>query len=314
MDGIINVYKEAGFTSHDVVAKLRGILHQKKIGHTGTLDPQATGVLPVCLGSATKVCELLTDKDKSYRAVVRLGIQTDTLDMTGTILNEEENINVTDEEIKKVVSSYFGESMQVPPMYSALKVNGRKLCDLARKGVEIERVPRKIYISDINAYDINIEEKTFTLDVTCSKGTYVRSLCEDIGKKLGTYACMQSLVRTRSGIFEIKDAVTLAQIEENGVSDILVQVDSLFTDYPEFVAYGNDEARLMNGNIIYIEDTAVVNNLDETDYMDDKSFKEKAKLQKLESGTKIRVYNPSKEFKAIYIIEENYIKPVKMFL
>ena len=168
MDGIINVYKEAGFTSHDVVAKLRGVLGQKKIGHTGTLDPMATGVLPVCCGKATKVCELLADRDKTYQAVCQLGIVTDTQDMTGTVLEENSIRNITEEEVKAAVSSFLGESMQIPPMYSALKVNGKKLYELAREGKTVEREARPITISKIDILQMNLEEQIFSLEVTCS--------------------------------------------------------------------------------------------------------------------------------------------------
>ena len=183
MNGIINVYKERGFTSHDVVAKLRGILHMKKIGHTGTLDPDATGVLPVCLGKATKVCGLLTDKDKTYRAVVKLGVMTNTEDMTGEILAKHP-VLVTKEQIERAVSKFVGEIEQVPPMYSAIKINGKKLYEYARAGEKVEIEPRKIeiYKIDLNKYDKNI----ISFVVSCSKGTYIRSLCEDIAGKLNT--------------------------------------------------------------------------------------------------------------------------------
>ena len=180
MDGIINVHKEKGYTSHDVVAKLRGILHQKKIGHTGTLDPDATGVLPVCLGRATKVCELLTDKQKTYVARVRLGAVTDTQDMTGTVL-EEHPVDVTKEEIHRVVSAFSGEIWQTPPMYSAVKVNGRRLYELARQGVDVERKKRKITVYSIEMTEFFPETSEFVMEVTCSKGTYIRTLCHDIG-------------------------------------------------------------------------------------------------------------------------------------
>lgn len=238
MDGIINVYKEAGFTSHDVVAKLRGILHQKKIGHTGTLDPEATGVLPVCCGKATKVCELLTDKDKSYRAVCRLGIETDTQDLTGNILNKYDTGDLTEENIRKCVSEFQGDIMQIPPMYSALKVNGKKLYELAREGKTIERKARQVHIESIDIIDIDMGKYIFTMDVTCSKGTYIRTLCHDIGKKLGIAASMESLVRTRVSIFELKDAMTLSQIQKLADEDMdrlkekIITVDSLFPDYP----------------------------------------------------------------------------------
>ena len=184
MDGILNVYKEKGFTSHDVVAKLRGIFHQKKIGHTGTLDPDATGVLPVCLGKATKVCELLTDKDKTYHAIVQLGIVTDTQDTSGKILEEHE-VEVTFEQIQKVASDFVGDLMQIPPMYSAIKVNGKKLYELARAGQEIKREPRKIQVFSLELGEYDEANHTFEMNVHCGKGTYIRTICHDIGQALG---------------------------------------------------------------------------------------------------------------------------------
>ena len=192
--GIINVYKEAGYTSFDVVAKMRGILGIKKIGHTGTLDPDATGVLPVCIGKATKVCDLLTDKDKTYEAVMRLGVVTDTQDMTGQVL-EEHAVTVTEDAVRRAVGQFVGQIEQVPPMYSALKVGGQKLCNLARKGIEVERKPRPVTIYEIRIK--NIALPLVTMEVHCSKGTYIRTLCADIGEVLGVGACMESLVRTR---------------------------------------------------------------------------------------------------------------------
>ena len=186
INGIVNVYNEKDFTSHDVVAKLRGILKQKKIGHTGTLDPQAVGVLPVCLGNATKLCELLTDKEKTYQATLILGVTSDTEDMTGEvkrITSEDEVKKLDKEKIIEVIKSFVGEYNQVPPMYSALKVNGKKLYELAREGKEIERKPRKVEILDVDVSIVDLPKIVFT--VTCSKGTYIRSLCRDIGEKLG---------------------------------------------------------------------------------------------------------------------------------
>ena len=175
--GIINVYKEKGFTSHDVVAKLRGICKQKKIGHTGTLDPEAVGVLPVCLGSATKLCDMLTDKTKEYVAVLKLGVVTDTQDLTGTIL-EEHPVTVTEEQIREVIFSFQGDQLQIPPMYSALKVNGKKLYELAREGKEVERAARPITIHEIEILKEELPE--ITIRVSCSKGTYIRTLCHDV--------------------------------------------------------------------------------------------------------------------------------------
>ena len=186
--GVINIYKEPGFTSHDVVAKLRGILRQKKIGHTGTLDPAAEGVLPVCLGKGTKLCDLLTDKRKTYQAVLLLGTETDTQDMTGTILSEKPTEQLTEPAVRGAAESFVGPYMQVPPMYSALKVNGKKLYELARAGKEVERAARPVEIYDLQIDAVELPRVTMT--VTCSKGTYIRTLCYDIGRKLGCGGCL----------------------------------------------------------------------------------------------------------------------------
>ena len=212
MDGIIVIRKEKGYTSHDVVAKLRGIFHMKKIGHTGTLDPDAEGVLPVALGKATKLVDLITDKEKTYEAVMRLGVVTDTQDMTGTILSQTEQISVTEKEVKEAAESFLGEQLQIPPMYSALKVNGKKLYELAREGKTVERKPRPVHFYQIEILEINLPLVRYR--VVCSKGTYIRTLCHDMGEKLGCGAAMESLVRTKVGKFELKDAITLAQAEE----------------------------------------------------------------------------------------------------
>ena len=257
MDGIINVYKEAGYTSHDVVAKLRGILQQKKIGHTGTLDPMAIGVLPVCCGKATKVCGLLADRDKTYQAVCRLGVVTDTQDTTGNVLEENTVTGrVTQEEVIAAAKSFIGDSYQIPPMYSAVKVNGKKLYELAREGKEIERKPRPVTISSLEIMEIDIEEQIFSMEVTCSKGTYIRTLCHDIGQKLGVGAAMENLVRTRVGSFAIADAMTLDAIEklqEESAGKLLERVhtvDSLFNGYPKLQIKKEYGKKLQNGNIL----------------------------------------------------------------
>ena len=197
--GIINVYKEKGFTSHDVVAKLRGIVGQKKIGHTGTLDPDATGVLPVCLGKATKLCDLLTDKNKTYEAVLLLGKTTDTQDITGEVLEEKSTEALTEEKVREAIEGFIGDYEQIPPMYSALKVNGKKLYELAREGKVIERKARPVKILDIQILEIDFPK--VRMEVSCSKGTYIRTLCHDIGEKLGCGGCMESLIRTRVSTF-----------------------------------------------------------------------------------------------------------------
>ena len=203
MDGILNIYKQEGFTSHDVVAKLRGICKQKKIGHTGTLDPDAVGVLPVCLGKATKVCDLLTDKDKTYEAVLKLGVVTDTQDMSGQVL-EQKQVFASREDIEAAVMSFVGPYKQVPPMYSALKVNGKKLYELAREGKVVERKARNVMIHEIQISDIDMEHDTVTMSISCSKGTYIRTLCHDIGEKLGCGGAMEKLKRTKVSSFLIE--------------------------------------------------------------------------------------------------------------
>lgn len=252
-DGVINVYKEKGFTSHDVVAKLRGILRQKKIGHTGTLDPDAEGVLPVCLGKGTKLCDMLTDKTKAYRAVLLLGQETDTQDAGGQVLRRcspEMLASLTEEKVREGVMSFVGPYDQIPPMYSALKVNGQKLCDLARAGKTVERKARPVEIFSIVIEEISLPR--VTMAVECSKGTYIRTLCSDIGEKLGTGGCMESLVRTRSGSFTLEDALTLGQIEairdEGTLEDRIVAVDEVFSQYPRLDMKPEYDRLVHNGN------------------------------------------------------------------
>ncbi len=251
IDGIINVYKESGFTSHDVVAKLRGILKQKRIGHTGTLDPEAQGVLPVCLGKATKVCDLITDREKTYRAVLLLGMTTDTQDTTGQIL-ETKPVNVTEAEVSACIEGFVGQQEQIPPMYSAIKVGGRRLYDLARQGIEIERKPRQIEIREIEVEDVSLPEITMT--VTCSKGTYIRTLCNDIGNALGCGGCMKSLLRTKAGPFLIEDSVKLEAVEryreEGRLSELVVKTDAVFSELPALLLGAEAERFVRNGNAL----------------------------------------------------------------
>lgn len=218
MNGFINVYKEKGQTSHDVVNKIRKIFGTKKVGHTGTLDPNATGVLPIAVNNATKVIEYMEHDDKTYIAELTLGITTDTEDIWGNIL-EEKAVNVGKEEIENVIKSFVGKQKQVPPMYSALKVNGKKLYELAREGKTIDRVARDIEIFCIK--DIMINENKVSFEVHCSKGTYIRTLCKDIGEKLGCGATMSALERVQAGSFTIDTAVTLEELSENGEKYLL---------------------------------------------------------------------------------------------
>ena len=250
MDGIINVYKEKGFTSHDVVAKLRGILHQKKIGHTGTLDPEAEGVLPVCLGKATKVCDLLTNKDKTYRAVCQLGVSTDTQDMTGEILQTADCSGVTREALQEVLCGFTGNQLQVPPMYSALKVNGKKLYELAREGKTVERKARPVCFYEIEPLEFHLP--LVKIRVTCSKGTYIRTLCHDIGEKLGCGGCMEELLRSRVGRYSLSESHTLAQVEaavaDGTVQDMIDPVEAVLAEYPALYADSYGDRLLANGN------------------------------------------------------------------
>lgn len=253
MNGIIIVYKEQGFTSHDVVAKMRGILHTKKIGHTGTLDPDAEGVLPLCVGKATKVCDLLTGWDKSYVATVQFGITTDTLDMTGKVLSETPS-DVTREELEEIIPEFLGEILQTPPMYSAIKVQGKRLYEMAREGKVIEREPRPVTIHQLRVLEFNQKKQQFTMEVTCSKGTYIRSLCQDIGQRLNCGAAMAHLVRDRVGRFCLKEAKTLDEIQqmyrEQGEASFLQPVEVVFEDCPAYTASGDAMNLLKNGNPI----------------------------------------------------------------
>ena len=235
-NGVLNIYKERGFTSHDVVAKLRGIIKQKKIGHTGTLDPEAEGVLPVCLGKGTKLCGMLTDRDKVYETVLMLGQSTDTQDTAGTVVSSAQ-VDVTEEQAREAVMSFVGHYEQIPPMYSALKVNGQKLCDLARAGKEVERKARPVEIYGIDILEISLPR--VRMSVFCSKGTYIRTLCHDIGEKLGCHGCMEKLLRTRAGQFLLEDSITLAEVErlrDEGLLDgAILPVDRVFSDFPAAV-------------------------------------------------------------------------------
>lgn len=290
MNGILNVYKEPGFTSFDVVAKLRRILKQKKIGHTGTLDPAAQGVLPVCLGKATKLCDLITDGSKTYEAVMLLGKTTDTLDMEGTVLSENE-ASCTDDEVRAAIMSFVGHCEQIPPMYSALKVDGKRLYELARQGISVERKSRSVDIYEIEILYIDLPRAAFR--VRCSKGTYIRTLCDDIGRQLGCGACMESLKRTASGRFEEKDAHRLSEIErlmdEGKLDSVIIGMDEVFSRLPEYRAIKSEDKALHNGNKLHIGN----------------AFEDKGH---------IRVYDSNDEFIGIFRFEarENILKPVKI--
>lgn len=303
--GIMNIYKEKGYTSHDVVAKLRGILRQKKIGHTGTLDPEAEGVLPVCLGAGTKLCDMLTDKNKTYRAVLLLGQTTDTQDTTGEVLTRHE-IRVSEQEVCEAVESFVGEYDQIPPMYSALKVNGKKLYELAREGKTVERRPRRVQITEIRIEEIRLPRVTMT--VTCSKGTYIRTLCQDIGERLGCGGCMEQLTRTRVGIFSIEESLTLSQVEElvkNGdLTQAVRTVDAMFPDQPAFQTVPEADRMLYNGNMLLTRQVRL------------KEGKEECCSGSHKTHGTVRMYDSKEQFCGIYAYraERDCYQPEKMFL
>ncbi|HAA42772.1 MAG TPA: tRNA pseudouridine(55) synthase TruB [Ruminiclostridium sp.] len=255
MNGVINVLKPTGMTSFDVVAYLRRILKIKKVGHTGTLDPCAAGVLPVCLGKATKAVEFLIDKDKIYRAGLKLGISTDTQDATGKIIKESP-VDVSKDEIERAIMSFVGKYSQVPPMYSAIKVNGKKLYDIAREGKVIDRKPREVEIYSIDI--IQIKKDSVIFDVECSKGTYIRTLCDDIGNKLGCGGHMSFLLRKKAGVFDLSTTLTLEEIRElaaqGTLQEKIIPVDEIFKDYDKIVLNLKDTKKFTNGAKIKISD------------------------------------------------------------
>ena len=246
MNGIVIVDKPQEWTSQDVTARLRRVFGTRRIGHGGTLDPMATGVLPVFVGRATRGVEFFEHAEKTYEAVLRLGVLTDTEDMTGTVL-EKRPVAVTEEDFLKALEAFRGPIFQVPPMYSALKIDGQKLCDLARKGREVERQPRQITIHELTCLEFSGE--TARLRVRCSKGTYMRTLCKDIGLSLGCGGCMESLRRTSAGEYTIAEAVPLQTLlEAEDPSIYLRGVDTMFRDLPQVVLTEKQETRCRNGN------------------------------------------------------------------
>lgn len=301
INGVINVYKEPGYTSHDVVAKLRGILKQKKIGHMGTLDPNAVGVLPVCLGKATKLCDLLSEKDKTYTATLLLGTETNTQDTTGKVVKQSEPDvleALNEEKVFATIKSFIGEYEQIPPMFSAIKINGQKLYNLARRGEVVERPARHCKILNITVTKLELPRVDF--HVTCSKGTYIRTLCHDIGKKLGVGGCMEKLIRTKVERFDVKESISLAQIEEyrdNGtLEQYITPVDEMLDAYSKCIVAENAEKLVYNGNIFTTRNTLLkMNN---------------------EDGQTLRVYTHDGKFIGLYMYcsAKQIYKPLKIFL
>lgn len=320
-NGILNIYKEKGFTSFDVCAKLRGVFHQKKIGHTGTLDPLAEGVLVVLLGSATRLSEMLTSDHKEYEAVMKLGETSDTDDIAGKITETEgfeARETLSDEEIEAAVMSFVGSYDQLPPLYAAIKVGGKKLYEYAREGIEVERQPRNITIHDIKMIDISYPYVRFY--VKCSKGTYIRSLCRDIGEKLGTGALMADLIRREAGDFRIEDSLKISEVEElvreGRVEDAVKPIDFFLRDIPAAKVKDGSEGYLLNGNKLSPEMLEMIANdgvIEENnaqhlagDSCDEDSVRDNKML---------RVYFCD-EFKALYSYDEKekLYRPYKMFL
>ena len=296
LNGIINVYKERGYTSHDVVAKVRGILRERRVGHTGTLDPEAEGVLPLCIGAATKVVPYLTDADKCYEAEVILGVTTTTEDATGEIL-ETRPINVTNEQVEAVVASFIGDYEQIPPMYSAIKVNGVRLYELARKGIVVERPKRQVKIYNCEIVS-PLHKNKFKIRVYCSKGTYIRTLCTDIGEKLGCGAHMGTLLRTQVGHYYLANSLKLHELEavKENITQYMEDLETIFGDLPKCKIKANMEKLLYNGNSLRL---TAVENFEE-------AYKENF----------IRLYNTKGEFIALYKWDgkKNCLQVERMFL
>lgn len=283
MNGIVIIDKPAGWTSQDVTARLRRVFGTRRIGHGGTLDPMATGVLPVFVGRATRGVEFFEHAEKTYETELLLGVATDTEDTTGTVLFRRE-VSVTPEQLAAVLERFRGEIMQIPPMYSALKVNGQKLCDLARKGRQVERQPRPVTIHELTL--LSREGDTLRLRVRCSKGTYIRTLCADIGEALGCGGCMQALRRTQAGEYTIAEAVPLQQLLEAAEPETYLRdVDTMFRGYPAVKLTVNQEKRCRNGNAFSVS---------------------------LPGGT-YRAYSQSGEFLMLAKVEDDVMSTIKSF-
>ncbi|KOR26848.1 tRNA pseudouridine(55) synthase TruB [Clostridium sp. FAM 1755] len=271
MDGVINVLKPKGITSFDVVRDIRKIAKIKKVGHTGTLDPLASGVLPICIGKATKIVDYIMEGTKTYRVEMKLGTTTETYDREGTVL-EEKQVNAKPIDVENIIKKYIGDTDQIPPMYSALKVNGQKLYDLARKGIEVERKARKIHIYDICILSIDLPYVIF--DVKCSKGTYIRSLCFDIGKDLGCGAAMWNLQRLEASPFNIKEAIKLEDLNEENIKQFITPIDKALKDYEKLYLDKKFEKLVLNG--VILKDRRVLDNIEENKlyrtYIEDDNF------------------------------------------
>ena len=245
MNGILNIFKPKGMSSFDVVRVVKKVAKTGKVGHTGTLDPEATGVLPVCIGRATKIIDYIMDSEKVYEVTFKLGIRTTTYDLEGEILDEKDTSNLSNEDVLGVVKEFIGEYSQVPPMYSALKKNGVRLYELARQGIEVEREGRLINIYNIE--DIKINNPYVSMKVTCSKGTYIRSLCYDIGEKLGVFATMTDLNRSKTSVFSQENSISVNDLTEENIDDYIVRMEEALSKYEAITVHGKYVKLLVNG-------------------------------------------------------------------
>lgn len=312
MDGIILVNKEKDFTSHDVVSIVKKIT-ESKVGHTGTLDPNATGVLPLLIGNATKISKYLINHDKEYEAVIQLGKKTTTADIEGEVIEEKEVPEKIYIECENILKSFIGKQKQTPPAYSAIKVNGKKLYSYAREGKKIEIEPRNIEIYNIELMNINKEEKQISFRVSCSKGTYIRSLCEDIADKLGTVGYMKDLKRTKVGDFEIKEAITIDELKEkfekNDFSDVIT-IENIFKDMPKIELNENNIKQYLNGVKICVaeyEKSKEPQKLQELQILGDEEKILKTQESKSLKDGIYRIYYKN-EFNGIGIVKDNKLK------
>ncbi len=312
--GIINIYKEPGYTSHDVVARLRGILRQKKIGHTGTLDPDAEGVLPVCLGMGTRLCEAFAGETKTYEAVLLLGLVTDTQDTSGRVLADKsrEAASLTRDAAEEAVLSFAGGYEQIPPMYSALKVGGKKLYELARQGKEVERKPRHVEIPSISIEEMELPRVRIRVD--CSKGTYIRTLCHDIGEKLGCGGCMEHLTRLRVGQFRAEDSLRLDAVEalrdKGKIAEKILSVEQVLSIYPALHTLPGGDKALHNGNPCFPGQIAAEAG------REDMPGTSGRKAAEPTEGVRARMYDSQGVFAGVYEYRKDrgWWRPWKMFL
>ena len=313
MDGIVIINKPKQQTSHDIVRKAKKILNEK-VGHTGTLDPNATGVLPLLIGKGTELSKYLINHDKTYEAILQLGEKRDTGDVEGKII-EQKNVtekSLNTENINSVFKTLIGKQEQIPPIYSALKVNGKKLYELAREGKEVERKARPVTISKIKILQVNLEEQIFSMEVTCSKGTYIRTLCHDIGMKLGTGAAMENLIRTRVERFCIEDAITLDEIEHlakedsNQLAKKMIPIDRMFLQYPAMQIESGMAHYLANGNQLYDKQLKPF-------IKDNEELQKAVEATRKEVQERYRIYDENGQFRAIYQKKGREYHVVKMF-